>query len=191
MKKSKLSKIISGKIGRSFAIMFNRASMYKIDHPFTSESIQELYSTVTEGLDLFSPVALILNREQFFIEEEPFDHRLNTSRMAAHFKKAGIQSISFEKGINEEEIKNFVKVFVDPKSYPKASSMQNALAKMLVSNVKINHVFYKKMTADDEIVTKEKIKETSGDINNSSSDQMFGEVLNMMSESFLMAEIQK
>jgi hypothetical protein len=191
MKKSKLSKLISGKIGRSFAIMYNRASMYKIDHPFTSKSIQELYSTVTEGLDLFSPVALILNREQFFIEEEPFDLRLNTSRMAAHFKKVGIQSISFEKGINEAELKNFVKVFVDPKSYPKASSMKTALAEMLVSNVKINHVFYKKMTADDEIVTKEKIKEASGDRNNSSSDEMFGEVLNMMAESVLMEEIEK
>ena len=191
MTKSKLSKKVSDKIGRSFAIMYNRASMYKIDHPFTSKSIQELYSTVTEGLDLFSPVAIILNREQFFIEEEPFDHRLNTSRMAAHFKKIGIQSISFEKGVNEAELKNFVKVFVDPKSYPKASSMKEALAEMLVSNVKINHVFYKKMTADDEIVTKGKINETSGKIKNSSSDEMFGEVLNMMAESVLMEEIEK
>jgi hypothetical protein len=161
MKKSKLSKIISGKIGRSFAIMYNRASMYEIDHPFTTQSIQEVYNTVTEGLDLFSPVALILNREQFFIEEEPFDSRLNTSRMAAHFKNVGIQSVSFEKGINEAELKSFVEIFVDPKSYPKASSMKKALAEKLVSNVKINHVFYKKMTADDEIVSIEKLNETS------------------------------
>ena len=97
MSESKLPKKISEKIGRAFAIMYNRASMYKIDHQFTNQSIQEVYNVVTEGLDLISPVALILNREQFFIEEEPFDHRLNTSRMAAHFKKTGIQSISFEK----------------------------------------------------------------------------------------------
>ncbi len=191
MKKSKLSKKISEKIGRTFAIMFNRASMYKIDHPFASQSIQEVYVTVREGLDLFSPVVLILNREQFFIEEEPFDHRLNTSRMAAHFKMLGIQSISFEKGIAEAELKSFVKIFVDPKSYPKASLMKKALAEMLVSNVKINHVFYKKMTADDEIVSKEKLKETSNDTNNASSDQMFGEVLNMMAESVLVEEIEK
>ena len=85
MKKSKLSKIISGKIGKSFAIMYNRASMYKIDHPFTSKSIQELYSTVTEGLDLFSPVVIILNREQFFIEEEPqFYHLVESSSNQLH-----------------------------------------------------------------------------------------------------------
>jgi uncharacterized protein with PhoU and TrkA domain len=191
MKKSKLSGKISGKIGRAFAIMYNRASMYKIDHPFTNRSIQEVYNTVTEGLDLLSSVALILNREQFFIEEEPFDHRLNTTRMASHFKKLGIQSISFEKGMAEAELKSFVKIFVDPKSYPKASSMKKALAEMLVSNVKINHVFYKKMTTDDEIVSKEKLKETSNDTHNASSDQMFGEVLNMMAESVLMEEVEK
>ena len=120
MSESKLPKKILEKIGRAFAIMYNRASMYKIDHQFTNQSIQEVYNVVTEGLDLISPVALILNREQFFIEEEPFDHRLNTSRMAAHFKKTGIQSISFEKGMAEADLKSFVKIFVDPKSYPKA-----------------------------------------------------------------------
>jgi uncharacterized protein with PhoU and TrkA domain len=111
--------------------------------------------------------------------------------MSAHFKKVGIQSISFEKGMAEAELKSFVKIFVDPKNYPKASSMRKALAEMLVPNVKINHVFYKKMTADDEIVSKEKLKETSNDTHNASSDQMFGEVLNMMAESVLMEEIEK
>ena len=61
--------------------------MYKIDHQFTHQSIHDVYNIVTEGLDLLSPVALILNREQFFIEEEPFDHRLNTSRMQHISKK--------------------------------------------------------------------------------------------------------
>ena len=191
MSELKLTKKISEKIGRAFAIMYNRASMYKIDHQFTNQSIQEVYNVVTEGLDLISPVALILNREQFFIEEEPFDHRLNTSRMAAHFKKTGIQSISFEKGMVEADLKSFVKIFVDPNNYPKASLMQNALAELSVSSVKINHVIYKKMTADDEIVSKEDLNQSSKDSANTSSDQMFGEVLNMMAESALVEEIEK
>lgn len=191
MKKIKISKQISEKIARAFAITFNRASMYKMDHPFTNQSIQELYNNVTDGLDLFSPVALILNREQFFIEEEPFDNRLNTSRMAAHFKKADIQSISFEKGMHADELISFVKIFVDPANYPKASSIEKALAEMRVSNVKINHVFYKKMTVDDEIVSKEKGKKSSNSSPEIQSKQMFGDVLNMMTESVLMEEIEK
>ncbi|MHA2218002.1 MAG: hypothetical protein ACXACY_18865 [Candidatus Hodarchaeales archaeon] len=191
MKKSKPSGKISEKIARAFAIMFNRATMYKMGHPFTDQSIQEVYNTVTDGLEISSPVALILNREQFFVEEEPFDQRLNTSRMAAHFKKGGIQSVSFQKGMSEDELKNFVEIFVDPASYPKASLMKKALAGRMVANVKINHVFYKKMTADDEIVSKGRLKETSNDTQNNTSAQMYGEVLNMMAESVLREEIEK
>ena len=91
MKESKFLNIISERIGRAFAIMYNRASMYKIDHQYTKQSIQEVFKTVTEGLNVISPVTIILNREQFFVEEEPFDLRLNTHRMVAHFKKVGIQ----------------------------------------------------------------------------------------------------
>jgi len=191
MIESKFSNKISQKISRAFAIMYNRASMYKIDHQFTKQSIQEVFKTVSEGLDLISPVTVILNREQFFIEEEPFDLRINTQRMAAHFKKMGIQSISFEKGMAEADLKSFIKIFVDPISYPKASLMQNALAERSVSKVKVNHVIYKKMTADDEIVSKADLKETSNDSGNTSSDQMFSEVLNMMTESALVEEIEK
>ncbi len=191
MTESKFPNKISERIGRAFAIMYNRASMYKIDHQFTKQSIQEVFATVSEGLNFLSPVSIILNREDFFVEEEPFDNRLNTARLAAHFKKLGIQSISFEKGVAEADLKSFVKIFVDPTSFPKASLMQNALADMSVSKVKVNHVFLKRMTADDEIVSKEDLKQKSKDSGDTSSDQMFGEVLNMMTESTLMEEIEK
>jgi hypothetical protein len=69
--------------------------------------------------------------------------------------------------------------------------MQNALAEMSVSKIKLNHVFYKKMTADDEIVAKEDLEKASEDSGNTTSDQMFGEVLNMMAESALVEEIEK
>ncbi len=191
MTESKFPNKISEKIGRAFSIMYNRASMYKIDHQFTKQSIQEVFKIVTEGLDLLSPVTIILNREQFFVEEEPFDLRINTQRMAAHFKKMGIQSISFKKGMAEADLQSFVKIFVDPISYPKASLMQNALADSSVSKVKVNHVIYKKMTTDDEIVSKADLKKTPNDSGNTSSDQMFSEVLNMMTENALVEEIEK
>ncbi|MGA9261130.1 MAG: hypothetical protein WBV95_04100, partial [Desulfobacterales bacterium] len=94
----KLPKEISNKIGRAFALLFNRSAMYHIDHPFTAQALTEFYNTTTHGLTLFSPVALIMHQEQFFIEEEPLDQRINTGKMLTHFKKADIQSISFEKG---------------------------------------------------------------------------------------------
>jgi len=167
--------------------MFNRTSMYKMDHPFTVQSIGEVHETVTDALDIFSPIVVVFTRDQFFIEEEPFDQRLNTSRMIAHFKKAGIHSISFDKGIKKTELDNFVKIFADLKKYPTAASMKKALAERMVSNIKVNHIIYKRVTADDEIVSKEKLKEISED----PQAQMYGEVINMMAESILMEEVEK
>ncbi|UCE52538.1 MAG: hypothetical protein JSV31_25315 [Desulfobacterales bacterium] len=189
--KTLLPKKISAKISRTFSIMFNRLSMYKMDHPFTVQSIGDVLETVTDGLNIFSPIVVVFNRDQFFIEEEPFDQRLNTSRLIAHFKKAGIQSISFEKGVKRADLDKFVKIFADLKNYPTAVSMKNALAERMVSNIKINHVIYKKVTADDEIVSKEELKGISADGQGNASAQMYGEVLNMMAESILMEEVEK
>ena len=85
--KSKIPKEISSKIGRSFALLYNRLSMYNLEHPFTSQSLEDFYGTVEEGLGHYSPIVVIMYKDQFFVEEEPLDPRLNTSKMLAHFKK--------------------------------------------------------------------------------------------------------
>ena len=171
--------------------MFNRAFMYKMDHPFTVQSIEEVYKTISDGLNDFSPIVLIYNRDQFFIEEEPFELRLNNERMISHFKKAGIQSISFEKGIQKSELDNFVAIFMDVKRYPNATLMKRALSEKGISSLKINHVVYKKVTADDEVVSKEKHQNPSANSPDGTSAQMHSEVMSMMAESILREEVEK
>ena len=165
--------------------------MYKMDHPFTIQSIEEVHKAIVDGLNDFSPIVLIYNREQFFIEEEPFELRLNNERMISHFKKAGIQSISFEKGLNKSELDKFVIIFADLKNYPNVALMKSALLEEKVSNLKINHVIYKKVTTDDEIVSKDQLKDISSNSESGPSGQMYGEVVNMMAESILMEEVEK
>jgi hypothetical protein len=111
--------------------------------------------------------------------------------MAAHFKKTGIQSISFEKKVAKTEVIEFVKIFADPKTYTTAESMKNALSMKGVSNLKINHFIYKKVTTDEEIISKDKLKEMSTDPRDKSSTKMLGKVVNMMAESVLMEEVEK
>jgi hypothetical protein len=179
------------KIGRTFAIMFNRVSIYQMEHPFTVQSMEDGYKTFVDGLDRFSPLTLMLNRDHFFLEEAPFDQHLNHSRMAAHFKKAGIQSISFEKGMQPAELDHFLKIFTDSKTYPTAESMRHALTEKRVSNIKINHVLYKKVTEDDAIVSKEQFQPVSSDTQDEDATEMVGEVIQMMAESILAEEMAK
>lgn len=179
------------KIGRSFSLVFNRTTMYTIDHPFTVESIGDFYETIVKGLNAHSPIVIIMNRDNFFIEDEPFDARLNTSKMAAHFKKTDIESVSFEKGVKKADIKKFFSVFTNSKKHSTAGAMRFALSGLGIKNIKINYVFYKKMTTDEEVITKDSLNEASGNLIKNQRKKLSNDVLKMITESVILEEFEK
>ena len=87
MIKPKLEKKTVDKIGRSFALLFNRVAMYNLDHPFTVDSMTNYYRTITDGLSFLSPIVLIMHQEQFFIEDEPLDSGLILPKWLSTLKK--------------------------------------------------------------------------------------------------------
>lgn len=191
MKKSHQQKRIFDKVAKNFLLMYNRTSMYTLDHPFTQEAISEFYRSLSYGLHIISPIVLILNHDRLFVEEEPFDARLNTSRMVSHFKKVGIQSVSFEQGLTQEELLAFFKVFSDPQIHPSAESMTQAISVLNVINAKINHVIYQKMTVEEKIVTRSEVNEGEEDDDSTTPSSIRAEVLNMVFESIMMEELEK
>ena len=142
------------KAGKSFVLMFNRVSMYGPAHPFSAQVVEEFYQSILELLKTTSPVVLIHARDQFFLEDEPLDRNLNYAKMSLHFKKAKVTSISIEKDLQKREVEDFVKVFLDTRRYPSAEHMRSASAALRVNHIKINHIFYQKVTEDDQVVAK-------------------------------------
>ena len=158
MSEPALSKQNAGKIGKTFALLFNRAMMYDANHPSTKQTAGEFHKTISIGLNEISPIVFIMAQEQFFVEDEPLDPRINTGRMLSHFKNGGIQSVSFEKGVKENDLKTFSKIFFDATRYTDADAIKSALAKEGITKVKINHIIFKKVTADDEVVSRDTIE---------------------------------
>ncbi|MEA3435368.1 MAG: hypothetical protein U9R43_02810 [Thermodesulfobacteriota bacterium] len=191
MTKPKLMKQTVDKIGRAFALLFNRLVMYNLDHPFTVDSMNNYYKTITEGLSTFSPIVLIMNQEQFFIEEEPLDSRINLAKMVIHFKKAGIQSISFEKGMKSDELSLFIEIFSDLKKFSTADHMKKALTSGKVKKIRINHVIFKKMTSDDKIVSKGTIIGNQSGMPQASQSAAKTKFMDMMVENIVMEEVEK
>jgi len=99
MKETEEIKKQLAEFGRAFALLFNRAFMYDADHPYLTDAIDSTFRTLEQLLHSISPVVFILNRDQFYIDEEPLDSRLNVWRIANHFKKAGMESVSAYKGV--------------------------------------------------------------------------------------------
>ncbi len=154
-------KIKLGYFGRSFALLLNRTLMYQSTHPLIKQSVADVCVTATRLLDQISPLVFILNRGQFFIDEEPLDPRINVNRVAALFKKVGIQSISFEKGITESELTLFSQLASSLPQITDIDAAKETLVKKGVFNIKINHVIFKKVTEDDQVVSRDALKKVT------------------------------
>lgn len=191
MPESKVSKQEFARFGRILSLLFNRATMYQMDHPYVKQSIDEFHPFVEKLLTSISPLVFAMNREQFFIDEEPLDPRITVTRMVAHFKKAEIQSISFYEGMTKNELKTFLGIFVSLDKYPNAESMKETLAEKGITNLKINHVFYKKVTEDDEVVSRDVLKNITPEMMDEDELKSKKLFIDMVLESVLGEEFEK
>ncbi len=191
MPESKVSKQEFARFGRILSLLFNRATMYQMDHPYVKQSIDEFHPFVEKLLTSISPLVFAMNREQFFTDEEPLDPRITVNRMVAHFKKAEIQSISFYEGMTKNELKTFLGIFVSLDKYPNAESMKEVLAEKGITNLKINHVFYKKITEDDEVVSRDVLKNITPEMMDEDELKSKKLFIDMVLESVLAEEFEK
>jgi len=188
MAEEKLPTKIADQIGRTFTLFFNRAAMYSAGHPITRQGYSELHTAVDQGLSHISPVVVIMHQDQFFVEDQPFDPRLNTSKLLRHFKQGGIQSVSFHSGVSDAEVVAFASVFLDLAAHPDVDSMIQACRAAHVENIRINHVLFKKVTADDEVVDKVMLQQISS--GKEPGSEPADSALGKMAQSMLMDELQ-
>lgn len=174
--------------GRSFFLLFNRTMMYDTSHPYCQQAIDELLPILNSILKTHSPLVFIMNQEQLFADEEPVDPRINTSRMVAYFKKTEIQSISFYNGIDRNELATFVEIFTGQKKHPNVNAMKKALEARKVQHIKLNHVYFKKVSSDEEVVSREAFKKMTIDVEEDGSPQSRKRFMDMVLESVLAEE---
>ncbi|MDY7032161.1 MAG: hypothetical protein SVY10_09685 [Thermodesulfobacteriota bacterium] len=191
MPESELIEEKLAKFGRSFALLFNRATIYEADHPFFEQSVDEFQQIVQDLVKSISPLVFIMNQDQFFVDEEPLDPRLNTSRLLAYFKKVEIQSISFYNGIDKNEMRILAEIFTSLKKYPDKKAIKKKLKDEGVRNLRINHVFFKKVASDEEVISRHALEKLSPQITDNTQVGSKKMLLDMVLESVLMEEFEK
>jgi hypothetical protein len=149
------------KFGREFTLLLNRGLMYQKSHPIVQSTIEQVHKTAELILAKISPLVFILNRNQFYIDEEQLDPRINASRIATLFKSHKIQSVSLESGVTVSELNIFIDIFSTMTVSTDAEQIKKALFSRGAFNIKINHVLYKKVTEDDQIISREALKEVA------------------------------
>ena len=191
MNKTTITKQEFDRCSRNFVLLFNRVMMYQIGHPQVEQSIDNFYLIVQKLLEAVSPITFIHNHEQFFIDQEPVDPRINTQRIKNHFKKTGIQSISFEKGIDKNEIRAFLEIYDAPNKYPDVDAMKKKLKARRVQHLKINHIIFIQATEDDELVSRDAIRTMSPELSEEAQTKSKKLFLDTVLESVLSEEFEK
>lgn len=146
------------RFGRTVALLLNRSLMYQKSHPMVKNAIEEVRKVAELLFQTISPVVFILNREVFYVDEEQLDPRINVKRIAHVFKTHGIQSVSFEAGLTSSEIDIFIDIFSSMTGSTNAETIKSDLLRRGAYNLKVNHVLYKKVTEDDQVVSREALK---------------------------------
>jgi hypothetical protein len=163
--------------------------MYQPDHPYFRDALESFFTVAEDLINQMSPLVFILSQERFFIDEEPLDPRINVSRLVTYFKKAGIQSVSFYKGLRKNELRQFMEVFTSIQQYPDADAMIRAIEQKGIRHLRINHVYYQKVTSDDEVVSRDALKKMTPEMSSEAerkSKKMFMDALleNVLTEEF-------
>ncbi len=163
MPETKINKQKLFNFGRSFLLLFNRSIMYDANHVYCQQAIDQVLSTLLPILATHSPLVFTMYQEQMFVDEEPVDPRINTSRMVTFFKKTEIQSISFYNGIDRDQIASFADIFTSLKRYPNANAMKKEMETRRIKHIRLNHVFFKKVSRDEEVVSRKDYEKKKAD----------------------------
>ena len=177
--------------GRALSLLMNRATMYQADHPYFRDALEAFFTVADELVQIMSPLVFIMSQERFFIDEEPLDPRINVNRLVTHFKKAGVQSVSFYKGLRKNELRSFMEVFTALHQYPDAETMTKAIDRKGIRHLRINHVFYQKVTSDDEVVSREALKKMTPEVSSEAERKSKKMFMDALLENILTEELEK
>ena len=187
---STVQKELAG-FSRVIVLLFNRATMYQSSHPYVKQTIEQFYYAIEQILKSISPLVFIMNGDQFFIDDEPMPSGTQTGRIAVYFNKVGIQSISFENGLDKNEITTFLDVFTSTGANGDAEAMKKALLARGVKYVKINRVFFKKVTQDHEVISREALKDLTPKLSEDAENKSKTLFIDMILERLLAEELKE
>jgi len=147
-------------IARAFNLAFNNAFMYGGSHQTTKESAASFYHVVQPLLNIAPIITVSVEKDSIFIENHCVDKLVSVQRINNRFKKAGVQSISFDRDASLESALGLFYVLGSLSDFQSVESMLAHFTKDRIDGVKLNYVVYKKVTLDDAIVTKTVLAET-------------------------------
>jgi hypothetical protein len=146
-------------VARFFNLAFTTSTNYGGSHPSTRTVMEQFFSHIAPLLDKTGMITLIMERDSFFIDQWRVDTRINTRKLRGVFKKIGLESITFERGLIFNEVVIFIALIGTSQSIDSVDAMKDVLDRKGVQHIRPNYVLYKKVTVDEAVVDKSAVYE--------------------------------
>jgi len=144
-------------LARSFNLAFNCALLYGGGHQTTIDNAVPFFTHLSGMLEGNEMLTLSVEHESVFFENWSIDKAVNQRRIASYFKKADLQSVTFEKGVLKDEVIIFMRMIGDLQESPSVEVMIKSLAANKVKKIRLNYVTYRKVTGDEAVVDKQRL----------------------------------
>ena len=132
--------------------LLNRVALYSIDHAKTKAILFDPYKKLISVLDVSPTLVIGIADDKIIVEEE--DPQLSdaiTRKFVALLKERKIDSITFRKGISEEEWKNFIQsLLAKPEKIERSGGIDKLLRKLEIRNISANEVSFIKVPKGED-----------------------------------------
>ncbi|NLD91640.1 MAG: hypothetical protein GX639_03115 [Fibrobacter sp.] len=140
---------------RMFNVGFNSALLYGGAHPTTLKNIEPFTAQIMKSLDQTPIISLIIDRESLFLDDVCADRIINPKRIISQFTKTKIVSVSFERGITQQSIQEFLKLAGDMNLNYNAEQIESHFKASGLQGLRLNHVRYGKITSDETLISRD------------------------------------
>ncbi|MDR0306062.1 MAG: hypothetical protein LBI42_04400 [Chitinispirillales bacterium] len=125
-------------LAQQFIIMFNGSFLYGCAHPNTVKNVTAFSAALNKSFTGQQIITFALNRKELLVEKWPLDEAVNTDKIAAHFGKIGVKSISFQKGVQVDSLQRLLALAGDINNIGACKANIAAAKPGTLAGIKIN-----------------------------------------------------
>jgi len=158
-------------------VAFNNINMYGTIHPLAKKGVENYYSFLKETQEKISPITLHVEGENLLCEKWKTSQSANVGRLVERLKSAGINSISFQADVTQDDIMETFKVIADAKNYKNIEDISKALNNQNIKSINLNTFIYKRVAVEEVEEDKDSMDREKETLSMEEREKQFEDVL--------------
>lgn len=155
MSESELSAKEAEILGRQLFTALMNLGGYGPDHPVTVRAIDSAFAALAQAAGAGEGVTLLLDRDRLYLDNHPIGARFNLQRLVRLMGDLKLESVLFKPNLSRAQLTTFLNLLAHPKEWPTLDAVRAELARCQVDTLKLNYVFFRKVTEDETVVSSE------------------------------------